>query len=660
MKRKYKLATMFFIACITVLSMLTLLKNVTETQAASLKISSKAFALEAGKTKNLTVSGTKSKPKWNTSKSSVASVTSSGKVTAKAPGSATITATVSGKKLTSKVTVKAPIKLGNSSLTLETGNTKTLKVSGTTSKVKWSSSKSSVASVSSSGKVTAKSSGTATIYASVAGKKLSCKVTVKTPIKISSSSSTLEVGDTKTLKITGTSSKVSWSTSKSSIVSVSSSGKVTAKSPGTATIYASVAGKKLSSKITVRDEEKVPIKAPLKSETKVTPTADPTSDPTTVSTNTPELTTSPAPNQEQESPTVTTSQLKTKVVGYYAAWARYSGFSPDKIDASKLTHINYAFANIGSDLKVELGYPDIDQANIKQLNELKKKNPNLKTIIAVGGWSWSGRFSDAALTKESREAFADSAVDFVVKHGFDGIDIDWEYPVSGGLTTNKRRPEDKQNFTLLMQELREKLDARGKVDGKDYILSFAGAAGSWYVRNVELDKLGQIVDYANIMTYDIHGTWEPSTDFNAPLYSGSDAAGYQMKPSVDSSINSWINAGFSKSKLVMGVPFYGYVYKSVSETNNGLYQTYSGGASINYTNIVANYLNATGYTRYFHSESMVPWLFNGSTFITYEDADSMNAKANYIKNKDLGGAMIWELSQDPSRTLLNALYEGLR
>jgi chitinase len=142
--------------------------------------------------------------------------------------------------------------------------------------------------------------------------------------------------------------------------------------------------------------------------------------------------------------------LQTKIlVGYYAAWAAYSGFTPDRIDASKLTNINYAFANIGKDLKITMGDPDKDPSNFKLLNDLKKKNPELKTLISVGGWSWSGKFSDAALTEASRTAFAQSCVAFMKKYGFDGVDIDWEYPVSGGLAGNSNCSADKHNFTLL-------------------------------------------------------------------------------------------------------------------------------------------------------------------------------------------------------------------
>jgi chitinase len=523
-------------------------------------------------------------------------------------------------------------------VTLEVGKTRIFTVTGKGSKISWSSSKKSVATVSSKGIVTGKSPGTATIYASVGGKKYSSKVTVKYPIKLSNTSFTLQKGLTKTLKVTGTTSKVTWSTSKKSVATVSTKGKVTAKAPGTATIYASVGSKKLSSKVTVKEVPGIGSK-----------------------TQTPQDITSPGATPEPELSPINTAptdpDTSTKVVGYYAAWAKYSGFTPDNVDANKLTHINYAFANISSDLKISLGYPDIDAANIKQLNLLKKINPKLKTIIAVGGWSWSGRFSDAASTQNSRETFANSVVDFILKYGFDGVDIDWEYPVSGGLVTNTRRPEDKYNFTLLMKTLREKLDARGAIDGKHYVLSFAGAAGSWYANNTQLGELSKYVDYANVMTYDIHGTWDSQTDFNAPLYS--DSATYQSV-SVDTSIHSWLKAGFAKNKIVMGVPFYGYIYKAVDNNNNGLNQTYSGGASISYANIAANYLNTPEYTRYYHAIARVPWLFNGSTFITYEDEQSMAEKAKYIKDNGLSGAMIWELSQDPNRKLLNALYQGLR
>lgn len=347
-----------------------------------------------------------------------------------------------------------------------------------------------------------------------------------------------------------------------------------------------------------------------------------------------------------------------KIVGYYSSWSAYSNYTPDKIDANKITHLNYAFANIGDDLRIALGDPEVDIANFQKIRTLKNTNKNLKSLISVGGWTWSGKFSDLALTEDSRTKFAKSAVEFILKHGFDGVDIDWEYPVSGGLSTNKTRPDDKKNFTLLLKTLRRELDEQGKKDGKDYLLTIAGAAGSSFVKNTELGILHQYIDYANIMAYDIHGNWDKFTDFNAPLYSTRTSP--HSKWSINASIDGWLNAGFPVDKLVMGLPFYGYKYDKVANSNNGLHQSYSKGSSISYKDIASGYLNKAGFKRYFNGESKVPYLFNGSTFISYDDEESIALKAQYIKSKGLAGAMIWELSQDPNRVLLNSLYKGLQ
>lgn len=347
------------------------------------------------------------------------------------------------------------------------------------------------------------------------------------------------------------------------------------------------------------------------------------------------------------------------MVGYYAAWASYNGFTPDRIDASGLTHINYAFANIGKDGRIAMGYPDKDPANFKLLNALKKKNPDLKTLISVGGWTWSGRFSDAALTKTSRAVFADSCVTFMKKYGFDGVDIDWEYPTGGGLADNASRPADKRNFTLLLKELRKKLDNQGAKDHRHYLLTIAGGAGSSYPKCTELSKIHTYLDYATIMTYDLHGTWDKHADLLAPMYGNNDPSP-QYKTSVDSSIMQWKKSGFPADKLVMGIPFYGYVYSSAKDGDHGLYSTYKDANAESYDRIEKNYLKKKGYQRYFHEQSKVPWLYNGSVFISYEDPESIGIKTAYIRKNQLGGAMVWELSQDPEQVLLDAVAAGLK
>lgn len=347
------------------------------------------------------------------------------------------------------------------------------------------------------------------------------------------------------------------------------------------------------------------------------------------------------------------------IVGYYAAWTANAGFTPAQINAAELTHINYAFANIGPDLKITLGYPYLDPYNFGQLNALKLVNPNLKTLISVGGWTWSGLFSDVALTDETRSVFADSCIAFIKQYGFDGVDLDWEYPVSGGLPTNIRRPEDKQNFTLLLQKLRQILDEQAAADGRPYLLTIAGGSGSYYPQNTELSLIHSYLDYACIMTYDIHGTWDTYTDFNAPLYLNNDISP-QYKWSVDSGIQAWQQAGFPLGKLMMGIPFYGYLYGSVNNYNYGLYQPFSGANSITYGQVTAGYVNNPAFIRFFHPESKVPWLFDGSIFISYDDPESIGFKTDYIKTNGMGGAMIWELSQDTGSMLLYYINASLR
>ncbi|UJF33011.1 glycosyl hydrolase family 18 protein [Paenibacillus hexagrammi] len=407
--------------------------------------------------------------------------------------------------------------------------------------------------------------------------------------------------------------------------------------------------------------------------TSPSPTPSPTASPapSTSPSPTPSPTASPAPSPSP-SPTPAISTAKA-LIGYYSSWSTYSGKQIADLDGSKLTHINYAFANIGSDLRIALGdpYADVEQrfpddtgtepffGNFNQLLKLKQKYPGLKTLISVGGWSWSSKFSDVALTDASRTVFADSVVTFITKYGFDGVDIDWEYPVEGGEEGNVHRAEDKTNFTLLMQKLREKLDAQKLVTGKTYLLTFAGAADAGYVNHIELGKLQLSTDYINLMSYDFHGTWDAKTGLNAPLYKDP-ASGSSYETSVKDAVQLYLNAGVPAGKLVMGVPFYGYKYDNVTNASNGLYQSFSGGASVTYAEIVSKYLNQ-GYTRYFNSASQVPYLFNGTSFISYDDPQSIGLKAGYVKSSGLGGAMIWTVSQDTlNRDLLDALYQGMR
>jgi chitinase len=372
--------------------------------------------------------------------------------------------------------------------------------------------------------------------------------------------------------------------------------------------------------------------------------------------------------------TVTTEPAAFKRVGYYTGWSTYSDFQPADIDASKLTHINYAFANISSDGKIAVGdsWADVEKpfpgdtadqpykGNFYQLTKLKQQYPHVKTLISVGGWTWSEKFSDVALTEQSRTIFAESCLQFILKYGFDGIDLDWEYPVGGGEADNIKRPEDKQNFTLLLKRVRETLDAQSAKDGRTYLLTIAAGASSSYAANTELNFIHQYVDYIQLMTYDIHGSWDSMTGMNAPLYRDPES-GLSWEWSVQDTITLYVNKGVPAQKLVMGVPFYGRAYNQVTNLNNGLYQSFIGGGSaISYANLDANYINKNGFIRFWEPDSKVPWLFNGSQFISFDDTESIGYKTSYIKANSLGGAMMWELSQDPNKVLLSKIYNDLK
>lgn len=390
-----------------------------------------------------------------------------------------------------------------------------------------------------------------------------------------------------------------------------------------------------------------------------TETAAPTSPPTTKATTQATTTAAPTTTEAPLAEPVRAPSSNNRVIGYYGGWKYLEGYTPDDIDASKLTHILYAFAYIDSNMRIGMGSTKYDPSNFAELRALKAANPHLKTLISVGGWDWSGRFSDAALTDANRTVFADSVVDFLLKYGFDGVDLDWEYPVRGGQAGNIKRPEDKQNFTLLMKKIREKLDAQSAKDGKAYLLSFAGGGTAEYATDTELDKLGQVVDFAMIMTYDYHGIWDARTDFNSPLYSVPHSPRYQINYNIHDTVNNWLNRGMPADKLVIGVPFYGIKYTGVASADNGgFYQDFDTGWAISYKDIAEKYLTNSSFTRFYHDTAQVPWLFDGSTFISYDDPQSIAAKADYIHNRGLGGAMIWQLAQDDSNhTLLNALAE---
>lgn len=365
------------------------------------------------------------------------------------------------------------------------------------------------------------------------------------------------------------------------------------------------------------------------------------------------LLTSPAGSAGTEKDT-STSVPVGEVVGYYAGWSSYLGYAPSDIPAEQLTQINYAFAAIDGDTgKLVLDNPTQDKKNFQGLQALKKRNPRLRIVLSVGGWDYSTYFSDVASTAKGRETFAQSCVDLITAHSLDGIDLDWEYPVSGGQPGVIHRPKDKENFTLLLQAIRDALDRQERRDGKEYVLTIAGAAGSGYLSNIQAQAVTKIVDHVFLMTYDIHGPWDTYADLNAPLYTPTDSSP-QYRYSVDAAVSAWLKAGVPAEKLVLGMPLYGYIYQGVRSSNSGLYSTFTSAKSVTYNQLKKSYLSSSSYRKLRHATAQVPYLYGNGSFISYDDTTSIAAKAGLALERGLGGIGFWELSQDADAELISS------
>jgi chitinase len=345
------------------------------------------------------------------------------------------------------------------------------------------------------------------------------------------------------------------------------------------------------------------------------------------------------------------SQERPQIIAYI--FPREAVIRPEEVAATKLTRINYAFANI-KDGQIVAESP-VDAPNFATLVALKQQNPSLQVLVSVGGWLWSGNFSDVALTRASRARFIDSVAAFIRQYKLDGLDVDWEFPAQIG-AGNRFRPEDKENYTLLLEELRQRFDREQRELGRRLLLSVAAGSDTDFLAHTQMGLVARAVDTVNLMAYDFY---EPDSDKitgnHAPLYRDpADPKG----GSADKSVHDFETAGVPARKIVLGVPFYGHVWGNVGPANHGLFQP---GSPVPHT--FAHYgdieptLLQQGFTRYWDAAAEVPFLYNAQTkqFVSYEDPVSLGVKCAYVRREGLGGVMFWEYSADPSGRLLDAI-----
>ena len=292
-------------------------------------------------------------------------------------------------------------------------------------------------------------------------------------------------------------------------------------------------------------------------------------------------------------------------------------------DADRLTHVNFAFA------LVKGGRGSVDHwKNGHKIREFIRNKKHIKAVLSVGGWG-AGGFSPAVSTAEARELFAQTLVDIVTDYGFDGIDMDWEYPCDD-VAEIEASPDDKVNYTLFMELLRKKM-------GPNKILSMAAGGMQKCADNLEIDKLMKVMDFINLMTYDIC-SWK-KVDYHAALHTS-----HIGNNSGSCVTEIYEKAGVHRSKLVLGAGFYSRVYKDVDGINapiSGPPGFIEGG----YKGVIKRTKNLT---IEYDEKAEAPYAYDKTTreFITFENPRSVKAKMDYVKSTNMGGVMFWEYHLD--------------
>jgi chitinase len=346
------------------------------------------------------------------------------------------------------------------------------------------------------------------------------------------------------------------------------------------------------------------------------------------------------------------------------------------------------------------------KGNFNQLRELKAKYPNLKILVSLGGWTYSKYFSDVAATASSRQKFVSSCIDMFIKGNlptgiggdpsggpgsaagiFDGFDIDWEYPASpSGHVGNHYSAADAQNYTLLLQEFRNELDALASQTGEHYQLTAALPAGQDKIDKIQTGQIGQYLDFGDVMTYDMHGSWETNgpTNFQNPLHNSPTDPSPAIPPgnekyNIDTAITAWttglpdygIPGGFPANKINLGIPFYWRGWTGVSTGgDNGLYQPASGptpqfsdsqtpGTAF-WKELASAGLTGNPADNFYDPTTQSAWIYDGTSFYTGDNPESIAARDSYIRSRGLAGAFVYAAKDDDaSATLWNAVVAGL-
>ncbi len=331
------------------------------------------------------------------------------------------------------------------------------------------------------------------------------------------------------------------------------------------------------------------------------------------------------------------------VIAYYAG-------RPTMIDSfqvEKLTHLIFSFCHLKGDSLAVMNARD--SATIKNMVALKKRNPNLKVMLSLGGWSGCKTCSDVFASKKGRKTFAKTTKELNDYFGTDGIDLDWEYPAIEGFPGHPYSPDDKDNFTALVKLLRKKL-------GKKQEISFAAGGFSSYINSsINWKKVMPLVDRVNLMSYDLTSGDSRVSGHHTPLYSTTG-----NPESVNSGVKELIAAGVPASKIAIGAAFYARIFEVTDTANNGLYQPAQFYRGLSYKDFSDTLTAANGFINYWDMVAQAPYSYNPerNLFATYDDSTSIQLKTKYVIENHLDGIMFWQLADDSfDNGLLNVIDE---
>ncbi|MEJ5995653.1 glycoside hydrolase family 18 protein [Pedobacter sp. Du54] len=333
------------------------------------------------------------------------------------------------------------------------------------------------------------------------------------------------------------------------------------------------------------------------------------------------------------------------IVAYYTGSSERLQHYP----LEKLTHLIYSFVKLRHDTL--LLRDSKQEQNVRQIVALKKKYPQLKIMVSIGGWGGCASCSDLFADANHRKTFAKTTVALLKKYNLDGLDLDWEYPAIEGFPGHTYTKADRDNFTALVSVLRNEM-------GNSYLLTFAAGGFLTYLEeSVDWANVHPFVDFINLMTYDLVGGYAIVTGHHTPLYS------YRKnQESTDKCVSWLVKHKVPAHKLITGAAIYGRVWEKVSAINNGLYQSGIFKQGVSFANFDTYFSDSSGFHYFWDKKAKAAYQYNPSKqlFATFDNEKSITAKAQYVKRRKLGGIMFWELSDDkPKNGLLEQMWKVL-